>query len=147
MKTLGEYSYNLGKAIRGCAEPEGIVRHPFVFLFLFLVGFAVLGAIVSPTNTRTTHEAAIFAGTTIVPVEDGARIDEVKSGDGVVLVNGLVPMVWAAGYRCDSVSALTPLNWSESRSARGLGFNLFCNKSRYHYSVADVGGNKVVSVK
>ena len=44
------------------------------------------------------------------------------------------------GYRCNSVSAVTPFAFSR-------GFHVYCNRWNYGYEVADKGGNWVVTLK
>lgn len=49
-------------------------------------------------------------------------------------VDALVVMTRLSGFKCDTVSAATPLVFG------GPGFSLMCNKWRYSYKVQDRGG-------
>lgn len=52
---------------------------------------------------------------------------------------GVVGLVVFNGYKCDTLSAITPF-------AFGTGFYVYCNQYSYSYDVEDKGGNWVVTL-
>ncbi|WP_445766987.1 hypothetical protein [Rheinheimera sp.] len=49
-------------------------------------------------------------------------------------------LIKSAGYRCDSVSYISQSSWDGS-------YRVTCNDDNYAYSIDDVGGNWIVTVK
>ena len=72
-----------------------------------------------------------------VPIEPGAVIkpDSPQSAETAV---EFAHFVRASGYRCDSISALTP---------RSGGFILICNRSTFRYAIKEKDGRSVVTVE
>jgi len=99
--------------------------------------FAAIASIAIPHDT---NNASSIASKTIVPIEDPGGIYATLRDDRVAeRINMVVNMVRAAGYRCDSISALSPL------LSTHVGFNVYCNEYRYRYNVSDMGGHYVVT--
>lgn len=71
-----------------------------------------------------------------VPVEEDARI---CCGLSRGLIDPAVALIEAHGWRCDSISAMTPF-----LTARG--FSVDCNHFSYRYNIEDRGGNWEVSL-
>ncbi|MDE0239750.1 MAG: hypothetical protein OXQ84_06065 [bacterium] len=69
-------------------------------------------------------------------IEQGAKIYQSVARDAAV---ALAQYIQLYGYRCDSLSAVTPFTWS-------VGYSVVCNNWRYAYEVEDKGGNWIVTV-
>ena len=74
---------------------------------------------------------------TAVVIESDAQIYKDVTHKQARALAGLI-MIY--GYRCDSISAVTPFAFSR-------GFHVYCNRWNYGYEVADKGGNWVVTLK
>ena len=88
--------------------------------------------------------AAILMSTSIyasaaTPIEPNAVIDSGFTKTAQV-IEELVGLVRANGYRCDSVSVAR-------RMLMSSGFVLLCNSARYEYEIEDKGGRWRVTVK
>lgn len=70
------------------------------------------------------------------PIENNARISKEVT---VRQAYALAAMVRLHGYRCDSISGVALFVLSR-------GYHLFCNRSNYHFELADKGGKWVVTV-
>jgi hypothetical protein len=75
---------------------------------------------------------AAIAGPARAPIESGSVINEQLNGQYAVLEE-MVQLVRASGYRCDSISAAIPM-------ALSRGFKLTCNRFSYKYEIEDKGG-------
>lgn len=69
-------------------------------------------------------------------LEKEADLDERLTEKNIL---GIVGLIVGNGYKCDSVSAITPF-------PRKTGFYVMCNQYHYDYEVADKGGNWVVTL-
>lgn len=69
-------------------------------------------------------------------LEKDADLDERLTEKNIL---GIVGLIVGNGYKCDSVSAITPF-------PRKTGFYVMCNQYHYDYEVADKGGNWVVTL-
>jgi hypothetical protein len=74
-----------------------------------------------------------------VAVEPDAKIDGKLKGE-VKLVSGLVGLVRARGYQCDTVSSIEAYNTDN-------GFRLACNHSGYRYEIENRSGDWAVAIK
>jgi hypothetical protein len=72
------------------------------------------------------------------PVEPDADIDSTLK-DETKLISGLVGLVRAHGYRCDTISAVKTFSTSK-------GFKLACDRFGDKYDIMDRGGQLVVTV-
>lgn len=79
----------------------------------------------------------VQAAPRIAPIETDAIMGKNASND---TVDFLVASTLLAGYKCDSVSSAFIWNFS-------VGFDLYCNRFRYKYEIADKGGKWIVTVK
>ena len=96
-----------------------------------------------PKTTIANRGAQVTSvATSTTPIEKNAVISEVKysRSDMLKLIDAMVPMVTARGWRCDSVSSASPWMFS-------TGFSLKCNRYRYKYEFEDRGGRWVVILK
>jgi hypothetical protein len=91
----------------------------------------------SPTKLHVRTAAAFQSHG--VAVERGAKIDAKLKGE-VKLVGGLVSLVKARGYQCDTISAIKPFSTDD-------GFNLACNHFGQRYEIENRSGDWAVSVK
>jgi hypothetical protein len=91
-----------------------------------------------PSAKRHVRTAAAFQSHGIA-VEHGAKIDAKLKGEAK-LVGGLVSLVKARGYQCDTISAIKPLSSDN-------GFNLACNHFGQRYEIENRSGDWVVSAK
>ena len=82
----------------------------------------------------------VASGATIAatPIEPGALIDSGFTKTEQVL-DELVGLVRASGYRCDSITYAR-------RMAMSPGFVMACNNARYEYEIEDRGGNWQVTL-
>lgn len=71
-----------------------------------------------------------------VPVEEGAHI---SGGLSRGLIDPTVALIEAHGWRCDSISAMTPFIMAR-------GYSVDCNHFSYRYNIEDKGGNWEVSL-
>jgi hypothetical protein len=85
-----------------------------------------------------TQSARAMADTLGEPVEPGAEIDSALK-DETKLISGLVGLVRAHGYRCDTISAVKPFSTSK-------GFKLACDGFGDKYDIRDRGGQLVITV-
>lgn len=69
-------------------------------------------------------------------IEKDANLDERLTEKNIL---GIIGLIVGNGYKCDSVSAITPF-------PRKTGFYVMCNQYHYDYEVADKGGNWVVTL-
>jgi hypothetical protein len=79
-----------------------------------------------------------MAETLAEPVEPDADIDRTLK-DETKLISGLVGLVRAHGYRCDTISAVKTFSTSN-------GFKLACDRFSDKYDIRDRGGHLVVTV-
>lgn len=71
------------------------------------------------------------------PVEPDADIDSTLK-DETKLISGLVGLVRARGYRCDTISAVKTFSTSN-------GFKLACDRFSDKYDIKDRGGHLVIT--
>jgi hypothetical protein len=81
---------------------------------------------------------SVMADTLGEPVERDADIDSTLK-DETKLISGLVGLVRAHGYRCDTISAVKTFSTSK-------GFKLACDRFGDKYDIMDRGGQLVVTV-
>jgi hypothetical protein len=74
-----------------------------------------------------------------VAVERDAAIDETLRGEAK-LVSGLVGLVRARGYQCDTISAIEPIRTSN-------GFKLTCNHFAHRYEIENKSGDWAVAIR
>jgi hypothetical protein len=74
-----------------------------------------------------------------VPIEPNAVIDDKLKSD-MKLMRELVTVVRTKEFRCDSISALRPLQSSH-------GYKLACNRLQYKYNIEDRSGHWVATVE
>lgn len=86
--------------------------------------------------TLASMSICSFAAT---PIEPNAVIDKGFTRTSEV-IEELVGLVRANGYRCDSVSVAR-------RMFAASGFVMLCNNARYEYEIEDKGGRWRVAVK
>jgi hypothetical protein len=79
-----------------------------------------------------------MADTLAEPVEPDADIDSTLK-DETKLISGLVGLVRAHGYRCDTISAVKTFSSSK-------GFKLACDRFGDKYDIKDRGGQLVITV-
>lgn len=84
------------------------------------------------------QSATAMADTLGEPVEPDADIDNALK-DETKLISGLVGLVRAHGYRCDTISAVKPFGTSN-------GFKLACDRFNDKYDIKDRGGQMVITV-
>jgi hypothetical protein len=87
---------------------------------------------------RATQSVTAMADTLGEPVEPDADIDSTLK-DETKLISGLVGLVRARGYRCDTISAVKTFSTSN-------GFKLACDRFSDKYDIKDRGGHLVISV-
>ena len=92
-----------------------------------ILGLALCGSAASVSNTTHAQEPYI---------ESGAEIYESVPRRAAIALAQLVQLY---GWRCDSISAVTPFAFSH-------GFYVYCNNWRYSYEVEDRGGRWIVTV-
>jgi hypothetical protein len=85
-----------------------------------------------------TQSVTAMADTLGEPVEPGADIDSTLK-DETKLISGLVGLVRAHGYRCDTISAVKTFSTSK-------GFKLACDRFGDKYDIKDRDGQLVVTV-
>jgi hypothetical protein len=85
-----------------------------------------------------TQSVTAMADTLGEPVEPDADIDSTLK-DETKLISGLVGLVRAHGYRCDTISAVKTFSTSK-------GFKLACDGFGDKYDIKDQGGQLVVTV-
>ncbi len=102
----------------------------------------------APTVSAATASASMAAQPVIqehqrpgsvAPVEPDAVIYADLRQD-VDLMSELTHFVRASGYRCDSISALQPLSYTQ-------GFKLVCNHFDYKYAIEEKDGRTTVNVQ
>lgn len=86
----------------------------------------------------TIQSATAMADTLGEPVEPDADIDGALKHE-TKLISGLVGLVRARGYRCDTISAIKPFTVSN-------GFKLACDRFNDRYDIKDRGGQMVITV-
>jgi hypothetical protein len=94
-----------------------------------------------PAKTRVrvaTQSATVMADTLGEPVEPDADIDNALKHE-TKLISGLVGLVRAHGYRCDTISAIKPFSVSN-------GFKLACDRFSDRYDIKNRGGQMVITV-
>ncbi|MDC5295354.1 hypothetical protein ACT4U4_04990 [Acinetobacter baumannii] len=69
-------------------------------------------------------------------LEKDAQLDERLTEKNIL---GIVGLIVGNGYKCDTVSAITPF-------PRKTGFYVMCNQYHYDYKVEDRGGNWMVTL-
>ena len=77
-----------------------------------------------------------------IPIEKDAIISDTKNfprSKLLQLADPAAAMIRAMGWRCDSISSITPFIFS-------VGFTVVCNHFRYEYELKDRGGNWVVEL-
>jgi hypothetical protein len=84
------------------------------------------------------QSATAMADTLAEPVEPDADIDNALK-DETKLISGLVGLVRARGYRCDTISAVKTFSTSK-------GFKLACDRFSEKYDIKDRGGQLVITV-
>jgi len=84
------------------------------------------------------QSATAMADTLGEPVEPDADIDNALK-DETKLISGLVGLVRARGYRCDTISAVKTFSTSK-------GFKLACDRFSEKYDIKDRGGQLVITV-
>jgi hypothetical protein len=84
------------------------------------------------------QSATAMADTLGEPVEPDADIDNALR-DETKLISGLVGLVRARGYRCDTISAIKTFSTSK-------GFKLACDRFGDKYDIKDRGGHLVITV-
>ena len=92
--------------------------------FILIVSIAIMAPLTS------------FART---PIEDDAMFTQEIEGN-TQLLEQMVALVKANGYRCDSISAGRQMFLSR-------GFVLSCNNLAYEYEIEDIGGHWRVTAK
>jgi hypothetical protein len=90
-----------------------------------------------PRTRVAAQSAAAEMDTVAEPVEPDAQIDAALKNERK-LISGLVGLVRAHGYHCDTISAVKP--FSESN-----GFKLACDRFSNKYDIKDRGGRLVVT--
>jgi hypothetical protein len=89
-------------------------------------------------HARTAPTATEFQSHGVA-VETDAKIDAKLKGE-VKLVSGLVGLVRARGYQCDTVSSIEAFSTDN-------GFRLACNHSGYRYEIENRSGDWAVAIK
>lgn len=69
-------------------------------------------------------------------LEKDAQLNERLTEKNIL---GIVGLIVGNGYKCDTVSAITPF-------PRKTGFYVMCNQYHYDYKVEDRGGNWMVTL-
>jgi hypothetical protein len=114
----------------------------FAFIVLVMFG-AAMHTESHPQQTSALAQAqneqaqAQMQGQVLTKIEPDAKIDEDVYPAGINLA---VQMIRAKGWKCDSLSDITPF-------AMSRGFHVWCNKFNYGYEMEDRGGNWEVTLR